>query len=405
MDMKRLTILLLVAGLGFAAGVILISHQQAGRHARELESQRAAWDAEKAELEARVEEARASSARVGREVPRVEPVLVPASPASPSPQELLKKLAALKVAPGAGQGQTLRQALALFEQLRQAGPSALPALREFLASGQEVAYEAADSRGRRDVKSLAEALAPPSLRFGLFDVVRQIGGPDAEAILAESLAGSGRGLEVAYLTHVLEEMAPGKYRDTALAAARNLLASGTTSERDYLFDMLRRFSDTTYVGTAQAQLVQPDGKVDRSALRYVQQTLGEQSVALAAQLYQDSRLTEPGSKEPLARLALAYVGANQQAGDLFHTAVLDPTLLPDQKRELVEDLNQDGLSNKKAPTPEELKIIANRYALTQAYLQEEYVQNDKVLNAAFREADKDLRNMLQRAAAAAAPKQ
>jgi len=235
--------------------------------------------------------------------------------------------------------------------------------------------------------------------------VRQIGGPDAEAILAESLAGSGRGLEVAYLTHVLEEMAPGKYRDTALAAARNLLASGTTSERDYLFDMLRRFSDTTYVGTAQAQLVQPDGKVDRSALRYVQQTLGEQSVALAAQLYQDSRLTEPGSKEPLARLALAYVGANQQAGDLFHTAVLDPTLLPDQKRELVEDLNQDGLSNKKAPTPEELKIIANRYALTQAYLQEEYVQNDKVLNAAFREADKDLRNMLQRAAAAAAPKQ
>ena len=160
------------------------------------------------------------------------------------------------------------------------------------------------------------------------------------------------------------------------------------------------------MGTAQAQLVQADGKVDRSALRYLQQTMGEQSVALAAQLYQDSRLTEPGSREPLARLALAYVGANQQAAELFHTAVFDQTLLPDQKRELVEDLNQDGLSNKKEPSPEELKIIANRYALTQAYLQEESVQNDKVLNAAFREADKDLRNMLQRAAAAAAaPKQ
>jgi len=37
--------------------------------------------------------------------------------------------------------------------------------------------------------------------------------------------------------------------------------------------------------------------------------------------------------------------------------------------------------------------------LTQSYLQTDYVQNDKILNAAFREADKDLRNMLQRAAA------
>jgi len=243
---------------------------------------------------------------------------------------------------------------------------------------------------------------PPSLRFALFDVVRQLGGEEAEQILAETLSRTGRGLEVAYLTHVLEEMAPGKYKDTALAAARNLLAGGAGSERDYLFDVLRRFSDTSYAATAQAQLVQPNGQVDRSALRYLQQTLGEQSVALAAQFYQDSRLTEPGSKEPLARLALAFVGANQRAGELFHTAVLDQALLPDQKRELVEDLNQDGLSNKKAPTPEELKIIANRYALTQTYLQQDYVQNDKVLSAAFREADKDLRNMLEKAAAAAA---
>jgi hypothetical protein len=97
------------------------------------------------------------------------------------------------------------------------------------------------------------------------------------------------------------------------------------------------------------------------------------------------------------------VGANAQAAQLWHTAIVDPALQPDQKRELVEDLNQDGLSNKKTPTPEDLGIIANRYALTQAYLQQDYVQNDKVLNAAFREADKDLRNLLQRAAAAANP--
>jgi len=150
-----------------------------------------------------------------------------------------------------------------------------------------------------------------------------------------------------------------------------------------------------YVATAHAQVIQPNGQVDRSALRYLEQTLGEQSVALAAQLYQDNRLTEPGSKEPLARVALAYVGASQQAGELFHTAVLDQTMLPDQRRELVEDLNTDGLSNKKNPSAADLEIIARRYALTQAYLGQDYVQNDKVLNAAFREADKDLRSLLQ----------
>jgi hypothetical protein len=78
---------------------------------------------------------------------------------------------------------------------------------------------------------------------------------------------------------------------------------------------------------------------------------------------------------------------------------LDQALKPDHRRELVEDLNRDGISNGKNPTPDDLNIISRRYNLTQSYLQTDYVQNDKILNAAFREADKDLRNMLQRAAA------
>jgi len=109
-------------------------------------------------------------------------------------------------------------------------------------------------------------------------------------------------------------------------------------------------------------------------------------------------VADPDSKEALGRVALNFVGANDQALDLYHKAALDPQLKPDQRRQLVEDLNQDGLSNARNPTPEDLKIIANRYALTQTYLQQDYVKNDKVLNAAFLEANKDLANMLQRAA-------
>ena len=317
-------------------------------------------------------------------------------PVRRGPQELLNELVTIQATPGPGQPRAQYRVLALLDQLAQAGPNALPAIRQFLASNRDVAYGGNAGRG-----GSRNALLPPSLRFGLFDVVRQIGGAEAEQVLAESLASTGRGVEVTYLTQLLEELAPGKYRDAALTAARNLLSSGKVSDladRNSLYGVLRQFKDTSYVATAQANLVQADGKVDRSALRYLQQSLGEQSLVVAAQTFADGRVVDPDSKEALGRVALNFVGANDQALDLYHKAALDPQLKPDQRRQLVEDLNQDGLSNARNPTPEDLKIIANRYALTQTYLQQDYVKNDKVLNAAFLEANKDLANMLQRAA-------
>jgi len=397
--MKRLIPFVLVFGLGLTVAAMVVSRQQAARHAREIEAQRAAWEIERADLEAELANARLDRP-ITSALPRAERVIVK-TPA-PDARELLKRLAELKVTPGAGQNRAIRQVLALLGQLAETGPAAMPALREFLATGQDAAFDVPGGKGARDVKALTAALIPATLRFGLFDVVRQIGGDEAKNILAETLGQTQRGVELAYVTQLLEELSPGEYRDTALTAARALLASATGGDRDYLFGMLQQFGDTSYASTAQAQLVQADGKVDRSALRYLQQTLGEQSIALAAKTYRDARVTDADGKEPLARVALAYVGANDQALELYHTAVLDPALKPDQRRELVEDLNTDGLSNKKNPSAADLQIIARRYELTQAYLQQDYVQNDKVLLAAFREADKDLRNLLQKAAAAAA---
>jgi len=397
--MRRLGPYLLVLGLGMAVAAVVVNRQLGDRHARELEAQRAAWEIERAELEAQLANARAERPAV-TPAPKADRLIV--NEAVPDARELLKRLAELRVVPGTGQNRALRRALALLDQLAETGPAALPAIREFLATGRDVAFDTSGGKRARDVKALADALIPPTLRFGLFDVLRQIGGDEARAILAESLSRTTSGIELAYLSQILEGMSPGAYRAAALAAAHALLISATGSDRDNLFGVLQQLGDTSYVTTAQAQLIQPDGKVDRSALRYLQQTLGEQSVALAAQTYRDPRVTEADSKEPLARVALAYVGANDQALELYHTAILDPALQPDQRRELVEDLNTDGLSNKKNPSAADLEIIAKRYMLTQAYLQQDYVQSDKVLLAAFREADKDLRAMLQKAAAATA---
>ena len=73
----------------------------------------------------------------------------------------------------------------------------------------------------------------------------------------------------------------------------------------------------------------------------------------------------------------------------------------DQRRELVQDLDQDGLINDKIPTAADVPVVASRLALTETYLQQDYVLQDKGLTAAFLTANKDLRKLLERAAAAA----
>ncbi len=399
--MKFFYPLLGVAGAGLVIFVLWTSRQEIDRLARELAAQRRTWETERSQLETELDRARAR--RPERPIPAaLNPTPIPANTAL-DPEAVLNRLVALPIK--AGQVNATRHALAMLDQLAELGPSALPAIRQFLATGQDVAYESLGGKVPRDIRSLTDALVPASLRFALFDVARQIGGADAENLLAENLGRSTRGIEVAYLTQALEELAPGQYQTLALETARTLLSGNSTPDRldrDYLFGVLQRFSDPSFVPDAQAQLVQADGRLDVSALRYLQQTLGPESVALAARTYQDIRLAQPGSKEPLARLALAYVGTDLQAAELFHTAALDPSLTPDQRRNLIEDLNQDGLVNRKVPTPEDLPIVAQRYALTQAYLTKDYVQNDPLLNAAFREADKDLRHLLDAATATAA---
>jgi hypothetical protein len=393
MKQKFTFTLLLVGALGFAVTYAWVNNQRATRQAHEYQAQRAAWEVEKANLQTALDE---SLARV----PQVTRVSLPGAlittMKAPDARELVAKLAAFQGTTGFDQNRALRQVVGILGQLVEIGPAALPAIQEFLATDKDVVFAPADGKGPRDIKTLTDALVPASLRFGLFDVVRQIGGDEAGTILAGALEHTGRGIEVAYLTQLLEEMSPGQFRDAALNAARTLLASASGDERNYLFDVLKRFGDTSYVSTAQAQLVQANGQIDRAALRYLQQTLGDKSITLAAQTYQDARVTDADSKESLARLALAYVGNSDQAVELFHAAVLDPTLKPDQRRELVEDLNQDGLSSKKNFSPADLKVIARRYELTQAYLQQDYVLADQTLNAAFHEADKDLAKMLQR---------
>ncbi|MEO6033781.1 MAG: hypothetical protein ABIQ35_00845, partial [Verrucomicrobiota bacterium] len=391
------------AGAAMVITWFAISQRDAHRYDNLSKLQRTEWQTEKAQLEAALAEARVKKpgrAAVDQRV-EVEKQIDPRAVV-----EALQKLRA-----NSADTKSARRILHHLETLIDAGNAALPAIREFLSRNEDIDYESSlqsSLKAAKDGKIQIDFVFPPSLRFGLLDVVRQIGGADAEKLLADILGATGRGAEVAYLARVLDQMTPGKYRDIAVSIARDLLANpaaaSTTGldkyDRNFLFNLLTDFKDASFAQQAQARLIGADGAVDTGALRYLRNTLGEQSLAIVAEAYNDPRILDPAKKEPLARVALNFAGANAQANELYRAAINDPGLPVDQRRELIEDLNQDGFENQKNPTPRDLDLIKSRLDLINLY------RNDvdhKVVIGAFKEAEKDLNNMLAKHASKAAP--
>src|ERR1043165_5890108 len=142
--MKRALIILMAAGIGFAVASLLVFQQQTHRHADDLAKRQKAWDAEKAELEKDLALARNHS---------TAPTIVRATQSvlvtnTISPTEILGRLKTMKAV--SSQPRSVREVVHQFESLIEAGPSALPVIREFLASKQEIEYEAGIGRGFRD---------------------------------------------------------------------------------------------------------------------------------------------------------------------------------------------------------------------------------------------------------------
>lgn len=398
--MRALVIVVLALAAGVVAGGLIVSKRQAERHAIRMRQQQAAWAAEKEELETRLTAAEARLA--GRSEVRSAVVQAGVS-VRLSPQEIVARLQTLRVMPGTGSAVVLRQAVYWIEELGQAGPAAFPAIREFLARYEDLDWDTSSFQGRgaRDRVPLDFAI-PPSLRFGLFDVLRRAGGSDAAEILSESLARTGRGVEVAYLARVLQEMAADKYRELSLSVARSLLASavpfnGTSpldrNHRDYLYGVLSFYGDTSFAREAEGLLVQADSQIDRGALRYLAQSLGAQAVPIVSEAYDNPSLTNATAKEPLARLALSFVGVDTAANEFYRKTINDPLLTRSDRKNLIEDLNQDGFADTRNLTARDLPMIQNRMALIERLAPEAM---DAVNAAAFKEAYKDLVNMRDR---------
>jgi hypothetical protein len=378
--MTKTMVVMGAALLGLGA-LALASQRRSARLEQRLTSERAEWIVEKAELEELARNQQPLPARA------------PAAPTALSPQQILARLQRL---PASGSPTNLQLAVYWLEELGRHGQAALPDIGAFLATGQDVDLDVGwyeRGRGWRD-RLPGDFVAPPSLRFGLFGVVRKIGGKTAEDLLSARMA-TKRGVELAYLTRVLQEISPDAHRTQALAAARQLLTevSGARFDspldryhREHLLSVLAFYGDSSYVAQAQTQVVKPEG-VDRAALEYLRQALGPRSVGVVAQAFAEQRIVDPAKREPLNRLALRYVPTDPEATALWKQAIADPTTPKHQRQDLIEDLNDHGFPDPKHLTQRDLPLVESRLALID---QMAPAQTDPVNVAAFQEARKDL---------------
>jgi hypothetical protein len=94
--------------------------------------------------------------------------------------------------------------------------------------------------------------------------------------------------------------------------------------------------------------------------------------------------------DPAARKALRAVGSDPEAERYWLTAINNPFLPPDERQDLIEDLNEDGLIDPRGGAVDDLPLIENRLRLIEQLMPESM---DRVNAEAFKEAQKDLVNL------------
>jgi hypothetical protein len=429
--MKTLIIILLVAGVSFASTYLVVSNQRAAQ----LKAAQARWDAEKAQLEAA-----AATKSSPAPAPAVVMSAAPSAPAEESPQDILNDLFNIKLGSGSERNVALRLIVFKLETLAHRGKASVPAIRAFLGRNVDVAYgeqstgnnnnqnnqnnqnnptDAGGSTNQPNQVNTAGAgggpggggggggrggrfrriqnlqidwVVPPSLRLGLVGTLREIGGPEGEQALAEMLSTTARGVEIAYLARVLEEIAPGKYRDAAVAAARELLMNPPAIDnpdrfddlsRAYLFGVLEFFHDTSFAVNAQQMLVGKDGRLDAEAMSYLTEVMKDQSVSALYSAYQNPGLTNQFDKMSLGREMLSYVGQNSQANALFTETLNNADLDSRLKAFTVAQLAGGGFGPFSSSSPTDPQVISSRISILNQLLSQPAYANDETMSQAI----------------------
>lgn len=357
--MKTFVAIVVACGVGLAVGYSVLSKKQAALQAQvdRLTKLQKDWDIEKASLEQKLKIAKSQPAGLSNPVVASSPP-PEAAAAGQTPEQILDYLKSVRIGTGSKRVPAIRQVIHQLESLSDLREQAVPAIGQFLARFEDVDYgfESApataettsttapvDNQADRGTASMNRNRArfdfvfPPSLRIGLVDVLKSIGGTAAESVLAEMLSTSGRAVEVAYVARALQEIAPDKYREAALAAVKDLLANPVSvsqptrldeNAKSYLYSVMAMYNDPAFSTVAQALLITDDGRLDRNALNYLTGTMKEDAVPALYQAYKDPRMTNMWEKASIAGQVINYAGSNPQADQVFKEVVGNESIPP-----------------------------------------------------------------------------
>ena len=362
--MKSFITTLLAGVIGaVAAGVIaytLLSTSKASalkeqkeKHESQLKKQKFASDDQRTEQAGRLDKATRSAVVSGskkdQEIATLQNTLTERDKAIeelkaslPTPEAIIETLKTLN--PNRGrQRETMRKVIHHFIALESHGVSALPPIQKFLKEGVDINYDRSTGRDNdgglsrlagnddgdkidwssaRDygykLPAFGIALEPRSLRLGLFEITFNIGGKEAELILAAALTNTGLGIEVVRLGDLLEQLAPDKYKKAMLDAARELITNPLDEDsKRILFALLLKYKDPGLLDLAKGMLISSEGRIDGAALRYLNETLWENAMPLLLAAYRNPSITNPGDKIILRDAAMTYVGKNADADQIF----------------------------------------------------------------------------------------
>ena len=298
-----------------------------------------------------------------------------------SAPDILDELMEIKLTSG-NRGRIQRRINFLFETLSEQGEVVVPHIREFLNKMEDVDFVVPKSPKdesnelkhwrTRMVHGPLDFDQPPSLRIGLIDILAEVGGKKAEEALAEVLSTTGRGFEIAYAAKKLQRwIGKDAYRDEALGAAHELLAEPIdvpngnkfdAASRQYLFMVLEMYGDKTFVQTAQGQLINEEGRIDRSVLSYFEKIGDGSATDVVVQAMQSGQLRESDMRE-MARVAVQGVGQNDaQADSLFQDIMTSDQYSLDVKMETIRSMdNAEDLTN--MDKNEQATVLQSRLAL------------------------------------------
>lgn len=245
--------------------------------------------------------------------PAMEETRQRAARSSPPPlgsEELLDQLMAIKQAYAHAPTENDLAIRRILRQLAALGLDALPAIRDFLATGEDLAFELVSADGR-----LVDAT---SLRLAMLEMLSTMEAPEATDILVDELLGTGSPQEIQAIAGFLDKQYPGEYRELALETTNAVLGRMAQGELEGvdaapLFHLLAEFGDAEAIAQleksespwplyrAVALAEAPDGTGIPGLIRVWQQEGDPSRQQITTQLLAQSAARYPQAAEALAQ--------------------------------------------------------------------------------------------------------